>query len=268
MEAARRSSLNKNGRVNGSSCTAHYMQMLEDFDDLRQIQGDVLEYEVLLHDHQPAGSYEQGVWEMDLGHRWQAILDLKKASADNFRSRQWGEARVQYSKALDAVQNLKCNLTILDMEEIRKNSDSVSIDEDLARLCRESHLTQEQLWGLPSTATIMDVEKTLKLNLAAVLLEQKQYEAVIEVCSEVLKADPLVSKGLYRRGIAYTRKQDADWDRALQDFRQCRHTIEGDIALRSDSKTLNAIANEIQNIEEKMNQHERKESSIWKDLFK
>ena len=80
------------------------------------------------------------------------------------------------------------------------------------------------------------------LNLAACQLHFENYEGVITNCSHALQGDAKNVKGLYRRGLAYSRQND--WDNAASDLREVVNLENGNKAAIRELQTVHQMLRE------------------------
>ena len=87
---------------------------------------------------------------------------------------------------------------------------------------------------------LMDIYKNLTvqvhLNLAACQMQYENYSSVITNCSRALEIDKGNIKGLYRRGVAYSRLKD--WERAQADLNKVLSTEPGNRAAIREMMTV------------------------------
>ena len=57
---------------------------------------------------------------------------------------------------------------------------------------------------------VIDLEKSLRLNLAQCFIKLEGWEKAIEHCTNVLQKDPKNTKALYRRAFCYDKLKDVE----------------------------------------------------------
>ncbi|XP_076233474.1 aryl-hydrocarbon-interacting protein-like 1 [Calliopsis andreniformis] len=148
--------------------------------------------------------YEKESWQMTEDEKLKSIPDIKEKGNALFKQKDYEGACNMYAKGIGLLEQL--------MLAEKPN------DEEWLALNR--------------------LKIPLLLNYAQCKLLQKEYYAVIEHCTTVLKHDPDNVKALYRRGKAYIGAWDEE--KAIADLKR---TVELDSTLRNTvEKELQAFA--------------------------
>jgi len=116
------------------------------------------------------------------------------------------------------------------------------------------------------------------LNFSACQLKLKNYESVVEHCSEVLQNDPENVKAFYRRGKAYS-LMNSKLELAKKDFNRLMEIYIKNLKVEEDMPSLTSslkinYKNEIKNLnaelkllEKKIKQQNNQEKSFFSKMF-
>ncbi|CAL7947725.1 unnamed protein product [Xylocopa violacea] len=145
--------------------------------------------------------YEKESWQMTEDEKLKSIPDIREKGNTLFRNKNYESACNMYAKGIGILEQLML-----------------------------AEKPNEEEW-----LALNRLKIPLLLNYAQCKLIQKEYYAVIEHCTTVLKHDPNNVKALYRRGKAYMGAWDEE--RAIQDLTR---------AAELDSTLQNTVEKELQ----------------------
>jgi len=113
----------------------------------------------------------------------------------------------------------------------------------------DSSLTEEQ----KKEVKVMKVP--CHLNHAICLIKEKKWKDALEQTEKVLEVEPKNIKGLYRKGLVLIGLDR--WEEAMKLLVEAKEL----------DPTNTAIQQEIQKLKHKINQHNKREANIYKNLF-
>ncbi|XP_011309028.1 AH receptor-interacting protein [Fopius arisanus] len=193
----------KNEKINSHCCGVTLQNEGIGYPDLNDLikNCEDLEFIIELIEVVPPSGYEKESWQMTEDEKLKNVPLLKEKGNEKFRDKNYEGAAENYATAIGMLEQLMLS--------------EKPHDEDWTTLNR--------------------MKIPLLLNFAQCKLLKKEYYAVIEHCTSVLKIDPDNVKALYRRGKAHV----GAWNEkeALEDLRR---VVELDPTLKS------TVENEIQ----------------------
>lgn len=167
--------------------------------------------------------YEKESWQMTEDEKLKSIPDIREKGNTLFKEKKYNAACDTYAKGIGILEQLML-----------------------------AEKPNEEEW-----LSLNRLKNPLLLNYAQCKLIEKEYYAVIEHCTTVLKHDPDNVKALYRRGKAYI----GAWDEtnAVKDLKR---------AAELDSTLENAVEKELQAFSAALKEKDQVDKTKLSKLFK
>ncbi|XP_058063695.1 AH receptor-interacting protein-like [Anopheles bellator] len=193
----------------------------KDLDELFTNPQD-LEFTIEILSVESAGEYEQESWQLSDAEKLQLVGKLREQGNQAYSEQRYTAALDTYSRATGIIEQL--------MLKEKPNE--------------------------PEWCELAQLKVPLLLNYSQCKLLEKDYYAVIEHCTEVLKYDTACVKALFRRGRAHAGAWNLD--RARADFERCAQL---------DAGLRNAITSELSKLQEQARLRDVDDRLKYQKLF-
>ncbi|KAJ3023712.1 hypothetical protein HKX48_001602 [Thoreauomyces humboldtii] len=231
-------------RIQG--CCAHAMaEEMEAQEDLAELHGVPLEFEIELMQVQMPDDYVREPWEMETIDKYREAPIRKDEGAELYKRGKYELALEKYTRALSLLESVSTSTVVQDMT--RKSEDENGHQEI-------------------KLETLASLTRACRLNYAACKLKLQDYPPVVVQCTEVLNSDPTNVKAVFRRGQAYTRI-GRDLDLAQADYERMESLLEKSGNVDKQSSEWKELRAEQLLLQTKLKAHREKERKMFGNMF-
>jgi len=227
----------------------------------------ILEIELL--DVQEPETFQKCVWEMNDDEKYNWATSLKEEGNKYFKLNDLNQASIKFQEALSIFQNML-------------NSGSL-LNENFNRQCTVAKESENEKDAniVCTFDQVLSLSNICRLNYSACQLKLKNYQSVIDNCTEVIKNDPENIKAYFRRGKAYS-MLNSYLDLAKKDFYKLKEIYNKYMKAEEEGKLMTILLpsnqlnyeneiknlnNEIKLIEKKIKQQNIQEKNFLTKMF-